>query len=144
MRVRVAGEERWIAAEDAGLYRDALGCVPPSGLPGAFLDTVPDALVRLVRRFSRTHGPFPADVLAERLGRPKGELEAVLAELEREGRVVRSNVRITVRLNNGSKMAGVVRNGRFIERHDGLQFVPTDVRMEGAGVRLWGSWSGQA
>ena len=30
--VRVAGEERYIAAEDAGLYRDALG-VPPPGRP---------------------------------------------------------------------------------------------------------------
>ena len=92
VRVRVAGEERWIAAEEAGLYRDALGCVPPSGLPGAFLDTVPDALVRLVRRFARTHGPFPTDVLAERLGRPKGELESALADLEREGRVVRGEL----------------------------------------------------
>ena len=47
MRVRVGGEERWIAADDAGLYRDALGAVPPGGLPEAFLDDVPDALQRL-------------------------------------------------------------------------------------------------
>jgi ATP-dependent Lhr-like helicase len=31
IRVRVGSEARWIAAEDAGLYRDALGVVPPSG-----------------------------------------------------------------------------------------------------------------
>ena len=31
VRLRVGGEPRWIAAEDAGLYRDALGSVPPSG-----------------------------------------------------------------------------------------------------------------
>src|SRR5207249_1771072 len=31
--MRIGGEERWIAAEDAGLYRDALGAVPPGGLP---------------------------------------------------------------------------------------------------------------
>ena len=30
----LAGEERLIAAEDAGRYRDALGAMPPSGLPG--------------------------------------------------------------------------------------------------------------
>ena len=36
-RVRVAGEERWIAAEDAALYRDALGVPPPAGLPETFL-----------------------------------------------------------------------------------------------------------
>ena len=41
MRLRVGGEQRWVAAEDAGLYRDALGAVPPSGLPEAFLADVP-------------------------------------------------------------------------------------------------------
>ena len=38
LRVRVAGEERLIAAEDAGLFRDALGVMPPGGLPEAFLE----------------------------------------------------------------------------------------------------------
>ena len=38
--VRIAGEERWIAAEDAGLYRDALGVPPPGGLPESFLEPV--------------------------------------------------------------------------------------------------------
>ena len=33
--VRLGGEARWIAAEDAGLYRDGLGVVPPGGLPAA-------------------------------------------------------------------------------------------------------------
>ena len=56
--LRVGGEERWVAAEDAGLYRDALGAVPPGGLPAPFLEDVPDAMERLVRRFARTHGPF--------------------------------------------------------------------------------------
>ena len=56
--LRVGGEARWVAAEDAGLYRDALGAVPPGGLPAAFLDDVPDAMERLVRRWARTHGPF--------------------------------------------------------------------------------------
>ena len=42
--LRVAGDPRWIAIEDAGRYRDALGCLPPPGLPTAFLEAVPDAL----------------------------------------------------------------------------------------------------
>ncbi len=58
--VRLRGEERFIAADEAGLYRDALGAVPPGGLPEAFLEDVPDALVRLVaplRRHARSvHG----------------------------------------------------------------------------------------
>ena len=37
VRVRLGGEERWIDAADAGLYRDALGVAPPGGLPAAFL-----------------------------------------------------------------------------------------------------------
>ena len=37
-RVRIAGEERLVAAEDAGRYRDALGAMPPGGLPEAFLE----------------------------------------------------------------------------------------------------------
>ena len=58
VRVRLGGEERWIDAADAGLYRDALGAVPPGGLPEAFLEDVPDALTRVVARFAMTHGPF--------------------------------------------------------------------------------------
>ena len=38
--MRIAGEERLIAVEDAGRYRDGLGAVPPPGLPEAFLEAV--------------------------------------------------------------------------------------------------------
>src|SRR5690349_3727987 len=58
IRIRVAGEERLAAADDAGRYRDALGIVPPSGLPGVFLEPVPDALRSLVARWARGRGPF--------------------------------------------------------------------------------------
>ncbi len=58
VRMRIGGEERWIASEDAGLYRDALGAVPPGGLPDAFLEQVEEPLARLARRYARTHGPF--------------------------------------------------------------------------------------
>ena len=44
-RVRIAGEERWIAAEDAGMYRDALGVPPPPGLPESYLEDVAEPLV---------------------------------------------------------------------------------------------------
>ena len=57
-RMRIGGEERYIAAEDAGLYRDALGAVPPGGLPDVFLEPVEEPLRRIARRFARTHGPF--------------------------------------------------------------------------------------
>ena len=48
VHVRVAGEQRLIAAEDAGRYRDAVGAMPPGGLPEVFLeaDEEPLALAR--------------------------------------------------------------------------------------------------
>ncbi len=69
IRLRVGGEERYVAADEAGLYRDALGAVPPGGLPEAFLEDVPDALRVLVARFARTHGPFRTDELHARYRR---------------------------------------------------------------------------
>ena len=65
--LRVGGEERWVAGEDAGLYRDALGAVPPGGLPEVFVADVPDAMERLDRRWARTHGPFEGHVLRDAL-----------------------------------------------------------------------------
>src|SRR4051794_7108268 len=88
-RIRVASEERWIAAEDAGLYRDALGVPPPPGLPDGFLEPVPDALIALARRYARTHGPFPTARLAERYG---VDPSAALRELERAGELVRGEL----------------------------------------------------
>ncbi len=88
--VRLRGELRWIDANDAGLYRDALGAAPPSGLPAAFLEDVPDALTRLVRRYAATHGPFTEGELRERYG---VDCSAVLAELERAGELVRGELR---------------------------------------------------
>ena len=82
-RVRVHGEQRWIDAADAGLYRDALGVAPPGGLPAAFLEDVPDALSRLLVRFAATHGPFTADDVRARYGI---DASAALRELERVGR----------------------------------------------------------
>ncbi len=90
VRVRIAGEERWIDAADAGLYRDALGVVPPGGLPDAFLGDVDDALLRVVRRFAATHGPFTTAEVRKRYGVDCG---AVLSELERSGELVRGELR---------------------------------------------------
>src|SRR6185437_11827607 len=56
--VRVGGEERLIAAEDAGRYRDALGAMPPGGLPEVFLEGGADSLRQLVLRFATGRGPF--------------------------------------------------------------------------------------
>jgi ATP-dependent helicase Lhr and Lhr-like helicase len=88
--MRIGGEERFIAAEDAGLYRDALGAVPPGGLPDAFLEHVEEPLARLARRFARTHGPFTTRELGDRYAVDFGP---VLRELERGGQLVRGELR---------------------------------------------------
>ena len=90
VRLRLGGEERFVAADEAGLYRDALGAMPPGGLPEAFLVDVPDALRELIARFARTHGPLGAAELHTRYGVDAG---AVLRELERDGQLVLGELR---------------------------------------------------
>jgi ATP-dependent Lhr-like helicase len=89
VKVRIAGEERWIAADEAGLYRDALGVPPPGGLPEGFLEEVDDAMLSIVRRYARTHGPFPTAQLAGRYGI---DPTSSLRELERAGTLVRGEL----------------------------------------------------
>jgi ATP-dependent helicase Lhr and Lhr-like helicase len=90
IRVRLGEEERYIAADEAALYRDAMGAVPPGGLPAAFLVDIPNALNELVARYARTHGPFTIDDLRARYG---VDAAAVLRELERAGDLVRGELR---------------------------------------------------
>jgi ATP-dependent helicase Lhr and Lhr-like helicase len=90
VRIRLAGEERWIAADDAGLYRDAFGVVPPSGLPEAFVADAEAPLDTLVARYGRTHGPFTTGELRERYG---VDPTSALAVLERDGALVRGELR---------------------------------------------------
>ena len=92
-RVQLAGEPRWIAAEDAGLYRDALGVVPPTGLPDSFLDKVDDAMIELVRRFARHRGPFLSRDVAQRFDLRTAQVEPTLKLLEQRGVLVRGEIR---------------------------------------------------
>jgi len=88
--LRIGGHERLVAADDAGLYRDAFGASPPGGLPAAFLDDVPDALTKVVARYARTHGPFTSAALRERYGL---DVAAVLRDLEHSGELVQGELR---------------------------------------------------
>jgi len=83
--VRIGAEARWIAAEEAGLYRDALGVSPPPGLPEAFLAPVGDATDQLFRRHARTHGPFQTAGVAARYGIVAAQADALLGALEARG-----------------------------------------------------------
>lgn len=88
LEVRMGGEQRLIAVEDAGLARDALGCALAVGVPTAFLDPVTEALPMWIRRWARTHGPFRASQIAHRYGLGEARVQEVLALLEARGVVV--------------------------------------------------------
>jgi ATP-dependent Lhr-like helicase len=92
IRARIAGEERLIAAEDAGRYRDSLGVMPPGGLPDAFLEgSDPNtALQQLVHRFAKGRGPFTTAEANDHFGR---DVEQFLRDLEREDKLVRGELR---------------------------------------------------
>jgi ATP-dependent Lhr-like helicase len=93
LEVRIAGGKRVIAMEDAARVRDALGLPLPPGLPAAFLERAPEAMLDLVRRYARTHGPFTTGDVADRYELPKAQVEAVLERLVGMGRVVEGGFR---------------------------------------------------
>jgi ATP-dependent Lhr-like helicase len=71
IRLRVGGEERWIAIEDVARYRDALGASPPPGVAETWLTAPsegPPPLDALLLRWARTHAPFTAGGPAGRWG----------------------------------------------------------------------------
>jgi ATP-dependent Lhr-like helicase len=88
--VRFAGEQRLIAVEDAGRYRDALGVMPPGGLPEVYLEGGEESLEQLVLRYARGRGPFTTAEANERFGR---DVEPLLHQFERSELLVRGELR---------------------------------------------------
>ncbi|SFM75943.1 ATP dependent helicase, Lhr family [Pseudonocardia ammonioxydans] len=101
LRVRIAGAERFIAIEDAGRIRDALGAALPVGVPEAFTEPVPDPLGDLVLRYGRTHGPFTAAECATRFGLGVAVVTGVLDRLTGTGRLVKGELRPQVAVPAG-------------------------------------------
>ncbi|MGH9144610.1 MAG: Lhr family helicase, partial [Vicinamibacterales bacterium] len=93
LAVRIGGDPRLIAVEDAARFRDALGVPLPAGIPESLLQPVRDPLGDLALRYARTHAPFTAPDFAVRyrLGVPAAE--AVLMRLAAEGRLVEGEFR---------------------------------------------------
>ena len=91
--LRIAGDTRWIAAEDAGRYREAMGASLPIGLPEVFLEPGPDPLESLLRRYARTHVPFVTSDPAKRWGLPAAAIETGLTRLAAKGHIVAGEFR---------------------------------------------------
>jgi ATP-dependent helicase Lhr and Lhr-like helicase len=86
--VRIAGEDRFAAVEDAAKLRDALGVELGRGLPKSLLEPTLDPLRELVARFARTHGPFVARDVARRFGIDAPPVQREAERLLREGLLV--------------------------------------------------------
>jgi ATP-dependent Lhr-like helicase len=93
LELRIAGEKRLIAAEDAARYRDGLGIPLPPGLATALLEPVAHPVLELVRRYARTHGPFTLREAADRFALDTEAVEHVLRQLAAEGRVLEGGFR---------------------------------------------------
>jgi ATP-dependent helicase Lhr and Lhr-like helicase len=93
IEVKIAGEKRLIAVEDAARYRDALGVTLPSGIPVPLLAPVSAPVLELLRRYARTHGPFSLHEPADRFGLAAQQVEASLKSLVLDGRVLEGGFR---------------------------------------------------
>jgi ATP-dependent Lhr-like helicase len=93
--IRIESEERWIAIEDAGRYRDALGVALPVGVPTAFLAAAGEesVLQGLVARWARSHGPFHEAEVGRRWGVRVERVESTLEHLLEAGTILRGEFR---------------------------------------------------
>ena len=93
LEIKITGEKRLIAVEDAARYRDALGIPLPPGLPRQLLEAAAAPVLELIRRYARTHGPFTLQEAARRFGLGEPLVEATLRTLLLDGRIVEGGFR---------------------------------------------------
>lgn len=93
VEIKIAGEKRLIAVEDAARYRDALNVSLPSGLPKQLLEPTASPALELVRRYARTHGPFTLPDVTQRFGLAESQLETALHTLVLDGHIVEGGFR---------------------------------------------------
>ncbi len=89
LRVSYAGRQWWVAVEDIGLLRDAVGVAVPVGVPTTFTGAVADPLGELLGRYARTRGPFTTAQAAARFGLGLRVAGDVLHRMAADGRLVR-------------------------------------------------------
>lgn len=81
VEMMVGSEKRYLVAEDAALYRDAFGAMPPKGLPTSLLGYADRPLEQVFSRYSRTRGPFVIQDLARRYSMTAAQAEPTLRTL---------------------------------------------------------------
>ncbi len=144
--VRIAGQERFAAIEDAGRLRDALGVALPVGVPEVFTEPVADPVGDLVSRYARTHGPFHVEDCAPRLGLGPAVVSATLSRLALSGRVTSGEFRPegtglewcdaeVLRMIRRRSLAALRKEVEPVEPQTFGRFLPT---WQGVGPRLSG------
>ncbi|BBZ45603.1 ATP-dependent helicase [Mycobacterium parmense] len=103
LRVSFAERAWWVAVEDIGRLRDAVGVAVPLGVPATFTEEVPDPLGELLGRYARTRTPFTTAEAAARFGLGLRVTADVLGRLAGDGRLVRGDF---VAAHQGSAGAG--------------------------------------
>jgi ATP-dependent helicase Lhr and Lhr-like helicase len=93
VRVRIAGETRYIPVEYASRYRDALGTPLPPGLAEVFVSETENPLRELLRRYARTHGPFTTTDISARYELPAASVDAGLHALHGLGKLLEGEFR---------------------------------------------------
>ncbi len=93
LKVRIGGQEKYAAVEDAARLRDALGVALPMGIPVAFIEPVADPLADVVGRYARTHGPFTPAEASAALGLGAAVVHQVLQRLSADHRVTEGEFR---------------------------------------------------
>jgi ATP-dependent Lhr-like helicase len=94
LTVSYANHTWWVAVEDIGRLRDALGVPVPVGVPAEFTDSVPDPLADLLGRYARTRGPFSTAAAAARFGLGVRVAGDALSRMALEGKLVRGEFRL--------------------------------------------------
>jgi len=89
LTVSYAGQTWWVAVEDIGRLRDAVGVAVPVGVPASFTEAVADPLGELLGRYARTHGPFTTTSAAARFGLGLRVARDVLDRMASDGKLVR-------------------------------------------------------
>ncbi len=89
LHVSYADATWWVAVEDIGRLRDAVGVAVPAGVPADFTESVPDPLGELLSRYARTRGPFSTAAAAARFGLGLRVAADALGRMSAGGKLVR-------------------------------------------------------
>lgn len=89
LEVSYAERRWWVAVEDIGRLRDAVGVPVPVGVPADFTESVADPLGELLSRYARTRGPFSTATAAARFGLGMRVAADVLSRMALDGRLIR-------------------------------------------------------